>query len=224
MIVEPVMGAGVIPAQPGFLESLRATTDEIGALLIFDEVISLRVGPGGCQERYGVRPDLTTMGKIIGGGLPVAAFGGRADVMARLDPTTPGFVPHGGTYNGNPLGMAAGLAALALLTPEAYTSLEARGDRVREGLRQAFEERDIAVQVTGVASLFGLHFSSRPVTGYRSLAARDEPRSRELYLRLLGEGVLLAPRGLGALSTVMEGADVERFLDAAGQVAAAMAA
>src|SRR5437879_11753527 len=128
VIVEPIMGGGAIPADPGFLATLRRVTEELGILLVFDEVISLRVAPGGAQERYRVTPDLTTMGKVIGGGLPVAAFGGRADVMALLDPRREGFLPQGGTYNGNPLGMAAGLAALRQLTPPVYQDLAAAGE------------------------------------------------------------------------------------------------
>ena len=129
VIVEPVIGAGgVIPAERVFLEGLRALTRELGMLLIFDEVISLRIAPGGAQEYYGVRPDLTTMAKIIGGGLPVGAFGGRGDLMELLDPRRPDSIPHGGTYNGAPLGMAAGLATLKELTPDVYADLNRKGD------------------------------------------------------------------------------------------------
>jgi glutamate-1-semialdehyde 2,1-aminomutase len=163
------------------------------------------------------------MGKVIGGGLPVAAFGGRADVMALLDPRREDFLPQGGTYNGNPLGMAAGLAALRQLTPDVYEDLAAAGERVRTGLADAFEGRDVPVDVTGDASLFCVHFSDRRVTDYRSLASRDEARSREFFLRMLNRGVLLAPRGLGAISTPMGEAEIERFLDAADRVAEEMA-
>jgi len=224
VIVEPIMGGGAIPADPGFLATLRRVTEELGILLVFDEVISLRVAPGGAQERYRVTPDLTTMGKVIGGGLPVAAFGGRADVMALLDPRREGFLPQGGTYNGNPLGMAAGLAALRQLTPPVYQDLAAAGERVRAGLVQAFEGRDVPVEVTGDASLFCVHFSGRPVTDYRSLASRDEGRNREFFLRMLNRGVLLAPRGLGALSTPMGEAELTHFLAAAEGVAEEMGA
>ncbi|MBO0682296.1 MAG: aspartate aminotransferase family protein [Candidatus Dormibacteraeota bacterium] len=224
VIVEPIMGAGAIPAEPGFLRTLREVTREIGALLVFDEVISLRVATGGAQERYGVFPDLTTMGKVIGGGLPVAAFGGRADVMQLLDPRREGFMAQGGTYNGNPLGMAAGLAALAQLTPEAYERLDSLGEDLRGRLAASFEARDVPVQVTGDASLFCVHFSDRPVTDYRGLAARSQPRNREFFLRMLNQGVMLAPRGLGALSTAVGDAELERFFEAADRVAEEMAA
>ncbi|MBO0686306.1 MAG: aminotransferase class III-fold pyridoxal phosphate-dependent enzyme, partial [Candidatus Dormibacteraeota bacterium] len=197
---------------------------EIGALLVFDEVISLRVARGGAQERYGVFPDLTTMGKVIGGGLPVAAFGGRADVMDLLDPRREGFMAQGGTYNGNPLGMAAGLAALGQLTPQVYERLDSLGEGLRGRLAASFEARDVPVQVTGDASLFCVHFSDQPVTDYRSLAARSQDRNREFFLRMLNQGVLLAPRGLGALSTAVGDAELDRFFEAADRVAEEMAA
>jgi glutamate-1-semialdehyde 2,1-aminomutase len=224
VIVEPIMGAGAIPARPDFLQALRGVTRELGSLLIFDEVISLRVAPGGAQQRYGVTPDLTTMGKVIGGGLPVAAFGGRAEVMELLDPRRREFLSQGGTYNGNPLGMAAGLAALRQLTPDVYDRLAAQGEGLRARLAEAFEERDVPVQVTGDASLFCVHLSDRPVTDYRGLAARSEVRNREFFLRMLNRGVLLAPRGLGAVSTPMGEPELERVLAAAGRVAEEMAA
>jgi glutamate-1-semialdehyde 2,1-aminomutase len=153
----------------------------------------------------------------------VAAFGGRAEVMALLDPRREGFLPQGGTYNGNPLGMATGLAALRQLTPPVYEELAAGGARLRAGLASAFQARDIPVEVTGDASLFCVHFCGRPVTDYRSLVARSEERNREFFLRMLNQGVLLAPRGLGALSTPMGEAEIERFLEAADLVAAEMA-
>src|SRR6266576_2008320 len=139
VILEPIIGAGgVIPATIEFLRRLRQVTEELGILLVFDEVISFRVAPGGAQQRYRVTPDLTTLGKVIGGGLPVAAFGGRADVMALLDPRRDGFLPQGGTYNGNPLGMAAGLAALRELTPDAFARLDEQGEWLRGQLAELF--------------------------------------------------------------------------------------
>jgi glutamate-1-semialdehyde 2,1-aminomutase len=225
VIVEPVLGAGgMIPAQPEFLERLRAVTRELGLVLIFDEVISLRVAPGGAQERYGVTPDLTTMGKIIGGGLPVAAFGGRDALMDLLDPGREGALGQGGTYNGNPLGMAAGLAALRELTPPVYARLEALGDRLREGLQAAFDRHDVAARVTGVASLFQVHFTARPVTDYRSAARGDGALNHAFFLEMLNHGILLAPRGAGAICTPMGDTEVDVFLAAADVAAARLAA
>jgi glutamate-1-semialdehyde 2,1-aminomutase len=215
VIVEPVIGAGgVIAATPEFLLRLRALTRELGMLLIFDEVISLRVAPGGAQQMYGVTPDLTTMGKIIGGGLPVAAFGGRADVMELLDPRREGSVAQGGTYNGNPLGMAAGLAAMTELTPDVYEELNRKGERVAELLREVFASHEVPVQVNAVGSLFALHFTDRPVVDYRGVAASDKKRMRDFFLALVNHGVLMAPRGMGSLSTPMGEGDIDQFIDA----------
>jgi len=151
ILVEPVQGAaGVLLASIEFLRGLRELASANGSLLIFDEVISLRLAPGGAQEVYDVRPDLTTLGKIIGGGFPIAAFGGRADVMALLDPRggSPA-IPHGGTFNGNPVGTAAGIATLEALTPDVYARLNMLGDQLRSRLADVFTARGGSVSVTG---------------------------------------------------------------------------
>ncbi|HSS62278.1 MAG TPA: glutamate-1-semialdehyde 2,1-aminomutase [Candidatus Limnocylindrales bacterium] len=221
VILEPVIGAGgVIAATPEFLRRLRDVTHELGILLIFDEVISLRLAPGGAQQMYGVTPDLTTMGKIIGGGLPVAAFGGRADVMELLDPRREGGIAQGGTYNGNPLGMAAGLATMTELTPDVYAELNRKGERVAELLVEVFAPQDVPVQVNSVGSLFALHFTDEPVVDYRGVARADKKRTREFFLGLVNHGVLIAPRAMGALSTPMAEPDIEQFIDAAEAVVA----
>lgn len=224
VIIEPVMGAGgVIPAEPEFLRGLRRLTAELGVLLVFDEVISLRVAPGGAQELYGVRPDLTTMGKIIGGGLPVAAFGGRADVMEMLDPRRREGLPHGGTYNGHPLGMAAGLATLQELTPEVYATLSRKGESVRSRLREVFDGHDVAAQVTGIGSLFNVHFTSLPVRDHRSMRSADQRLQRDFFIGLINHGVLLAPRSMGALSTPVGKEELEEFLVAVDKVVSELA-
>jgi glutamate-1-semialdehyde 2,1-aminomutase len=223
VIVEPVLGSGgMIPAEPTFLERLRAVTSELGLVLIFDEIISLRIAPGGAQERYGVMPDLTTMGKIIGGGLPLAAFGGRADIMDLLDPDRPDGLAQGGTFNGNPLGAAAGVAALGALSSDDYERLDALGTRLRAELQATFDRHDVAAQVTGIASLFQVHFTGRSVTDYRSAASSDRDLAHAFFLGMLNHGVLLAPRGAGALSTPMGEAEVDAFIAAAGEVAAGL--
>jgi glutamate-1-semialdehyde 2,1-aminomutase len=215
VILEPIIGAGgVIAARPDFLQRLRDVTSELGILLIFDEVISFRVGPGGAQEMYGVTPDLTTLGKIIGGGLPVAAFGGRADVMELLDPRREPSIAQGGTYNGNPLGMAAGLAAMQELTPDVYAELNRKGERVAGQLAEVFASHGVPAQVNNVGSLLAIHFSDRPVVDYRTMAAADKKRSRDLFLGLINHGVLMAPRGMGAISTPMDEQVVQGFVDA----------
>ncbi|HEY9288835.1 MAG TPA: aspartate aminotransferase family protein [Candidatus Dormibacteraeota bacterium] len=221
VIMEPVLGAGgVIPAEPEFLKGVRALTDELGILLIFDEVISLRIAPGGAQEYFGVTPDLTTMAKIIGGGLPVGAFGGRADVMALLDPRRPNSMPQGGTYNGHPLGMAAGLATLTELTPSVYADLNRKGDWLRDQLRQLFDRHDIAAQVTGIGSLFNVHFTSVPVRDHRSMRTSNPLIMQEFFLGLINHGVLLAPRAMGAISTPMTEHDLQEFVQAVDDLVA----
>ena len=221
VILEPIIGAGgVIAATPAYLERLRSVTAELSILLIFDEVISLRVAPGGAQELYGVMPDLTTLGKIIGGGLPVAAFGGRADVMELLDPRRKPNLAQGGTYNGNPLGMAAGLAAMTELTPDVYQDLNRKGARVCEQLTEVLATHGVRAQVNGVGSLFAIHFTDQPVVDYRTKASSDQKVTHEFFLGLVNHGVLMAPRAMGSLSTPMEEADLERFIDAVDAVVA----
>jgi glutamate-1-semialdehyde 2,1-aminomutase len=215
VILEPIIGAGgVIAATPEFLQRLRDVTRELGILLIFDEVISFRVAPGGAQQVYCVTPDLTTLGKIIGGGLPVAAFGGRADVMELLDPRREPSLAQGGTYNGNPLGMAAGVAAMRELTPDVYEELNRKGARVTEQLTEVFASHDVEVQVNGAGSLFALHFTDQPVVDYRTKARADKKRTHDFFLSLLNHGALMAPRAMGALSTPMEEDDIQEFIDA----------
>ena len=219
VILEPIIGAGgVIAARPEFLQRLRKVTGELGILLIFDEVISFRVGPGGAQEMYGVTPDLTTLGKIIGGGLPVAAFGGRADVMELLDPRNEPSLAQGGTYNGNPLGMAAGLACMRELTPDVFAELNRKGERVAEQLSEVFASHGVPAQINGVGSLLAIHFSDKPVVDYRGVAASDKKRMRDLFLGLVNHGVLMAPRGMGAISTPMDEDVLQRFVDAVDEV------
>ena len=219
VIMEPIIGAGgVIAATPEFVQRMRGITNELGILLIFDEVISLRVAPGGAQQMYGVTPDLTTMGKIIGGGLPVAAFGGRADVMELLDPRRDPSLAQGGTYNGNPLGMAAGVAAMTELTPDVYEDLNRKGARVFELLSEVFASHKVPVQVNGVGSMFALHFTDQPVVDYRTMAAADKRKARDLFLGLVNNGVLMAPRAMGALSTPMGEDEIQQFVDAVDTV------
>jgi glutamate-1-semialdehyde 2,1-aminomutase len=220
LIVDPMLAnGGMIPVREGFLEGLREATERLGILLIFDEVISFRVAPGGAQERFGIRPDLTTLGKIIGGGLAVGAFGGRADVMNYYDPR--GGAPrinHGGTFNANPLTMAGGVATLEQLTPAVYAKLDALGDRLRNGVRRLIRKRGYAGQISGVGSLFWLHHTKRRLSDYRSARPDDPQASVRTFMGLVNEGVLLTQRGLGACSAAMTEADVDRFVEALGRV------
>ncbi len=220
VICEPVQGAaGIIPPAPGFLAALRAATSRLGIVLIFDEVITFRLGPGGAQALFGVTPDMTTFGKIIGGGLPVGAFGGRADVMAVFDPRGgKPRVAQGGTFNANPLTMAAGLATLTALTPDVYAELDRLGRSLRDKVSGLFRARKVKAQVTGVGSLFCLHWTPKRIVDFRSSRPVDPEQPLRTYIGLLNEGILLSQRGMGAVSTAMHDGEIERFVDALGKV------
>jgi len=211
IIIEPVQGAGgVRVADAAFLAFLRELTDRIGALLIFDEVIAFRIGPNGAQGRIGgARPDLTTLGKIIGGGYPSGAFGGREDVMAQFDATRPGALSHGGTFNGNPVAAAAGLATLRHLTPDRYAALERLGDRLRDAIAAGIEREGLDAHVGGVASIFQV-FPGPELRAPDGLTAHQA-----LFLGLLLDGFHLAPRGMGAISTPATERDVDELAEAA---------
>ncbi len=195
VFVEPVAGnMGVIPPEPGFLEGLRRLCDESGALLVFDEVITgFRVARGGAQERFGVLPDLTVLGKIVGGGLPLAAFGGSTELMQRLAPA--GDVYQAGTLSGNPLATAAGLSVLRRLTPEVYEELERGGARLEQGLRDAAPGWCVQ-RVGAMATLFA---HSGPVRNLEDARACSTDRYGELFRGLLGRGIYVAPSQFEAL-------------------------
>jgi glutamate-1-semialdehyde 2,1-aminomutase len=206
IIIEPIQGAGGVRAAGApFLKFLREYTDAHGMLLIFDEVIAFRAGPGGVQGLVGVRPDLTTLGKIIGGGYPLAAFGGAAEVMDRFDARRPDAMSHGGTFNGNPVGAAAGLATLAALDDAAYAHLERLAARLTDGLGSRLAAAGSEATVEHVASLFQI----------RTGPAGDPA---DTFLELLCNGYWLAPRGMGAISLPMTEADVDGFVDAAAEI------
>ncbi len=202
IIVEPMLGkSGMIPPVPAFLSGLREIADSVGAVLIFDEIMTLRLAPGGAQSLFGVRPDLTTMGNIIGGGLPVAAFGGRSDIMQLMNPNVEGFLPQGGTFNGAAIGMAAGLAQLRELQPQTYASLNATGEALKQGFLDSFHAHGVPAFVTGIGSLFNVHFSSTAPRDYRDAIHGESTVLREFVIGMINEGVLLAPRGMAAVST-----------------------
>jgi glutamate-1-semialdehyde 2,1-aminomutase len=215
VIVEPINGqCGMVPAKPEFLEGLRRVTAELKIPLIFDEVISFRAARGGAQEWYGVTPDLTCFGKVIGGGLPVGAFGGREDIMSMWDPTKPGFVQHAGTFNGNPMTAAAGIATLELLTPEVYEDLERKGDLLRQKVRDLIAELEVPMGVTGAASLFALQFTTEPVTNYRAYATNDREMLNTVFMGLLNEGFVMSNRCAGNVSAVHTEEDIDAFVNA----------
>lgn len=215
VIIEPVMGSvGMVPALPEYLAMLRQFCTDNGTILIFDEVISYRVAPGGSQEYYGITPDMTALGKIIGGGLPVGAFGGRRDIMDLYDPTSGPTVSHAGTFNANPLTMLAGAATMEQLKPEVYRSLAEMTEALKQGVRDVCAELEIPAQVTGLGSLFGIHFTDQEILNYRDIAAGDHDLRDRMFLGLLNEGILMASNLVGSLSTAITVDDLNGFLTA----------
>jgi glutamate-1-semialdehyde 2,1-aminomutase len=217
---------GLIPPVPGFLAGLRAECDRVGALLIFDEVISgFRLGPAGAQGRFGITPDLTTFGKVIGGGLPVGALGGRADVMAVLAPLGP--VYQAGTLSGNPLATAAGLAALGELTAEVYERIETAATRLAGGLRAALADAGLVATVVQEGTLVGVYLGPEAPVDYEGARRTDEATYGRLFHAQLQRGVAVAPGayevlfpGLAHTDEVLDDA-LARIADAARAVAPA---
>ena len=209
VILEPMMGGGgCIPAEPEFLAVLREETERQGALLIYDEVMTSRLAPGGMQERTGVVPDLAAFGKYLGGGVSFGAFGGRRDLMARLDPRDPSAFTHSGTFNNNVLTMAAGLAGLTrVLTPEATVRLNDSGDRLRSRLQAAAEGRGVAMRAMGLGSMLCLHFQSAPIRRPADTEATP-PAARKLFqLEMNLRGFYLSRRGFMSLSLPLRDED-----------------
>jgi glutamate-1-semialdehyde 2,1-aminomutase len=231
VIVEPVLGVGgMVPATPEYLRTLRELCTALGIVLIFDEVISLRLAYGGAQASYGVTPDLTAMGKVIGGGLPIGAYGGRADIMSLLEPQGGSDVYdpraggprlyQGGTFTGSPCSLAAGLVTMRRLTPVVCGELAAKGDRLRAGLGRRIERDGLPACITGRGSLFNIHVGAGQVRTFRDTRHVDGARQQALFLGLLSEGFIIAPRGMGAISTVTSDSDIDAFADAAAAVLA----
>ncbi|MDX2156476.1 MAG: aspartate aminotransferase family protein [Hyphomicrobiaceae bacterium] len=206
IIVEPMFGStGCIQAEPEFLAGLRKVADETGALLILDEVMTSRLAPGGLQSLVGVKPDLTTLGKYVGGGMSFGAFGGRADVMALFDPNRGDALPHAGTFNNNTLTMSAGLAALTeAATPEAVTALNARGDRLRERLNAICLAAGARMQFTGRGSMMAVHFADGPIRDEADADRGNQDLKELLFFDLLDRGVYMARRGMIVLSLAQD--------------------
>jgi len=212
VIVEPLQGAaGVIPGDPDFLRMLREATAAHDVLLVFDEVMTARLSPGGMQQLLGIEPDLTTLAKFVGGGLPFGAFGGRADLMRRLDPSRPDALQHGGTFNNDVLTMAAGAAGLTqVLTAAEVRRLNLLGDRLRDRLNASSAEHEFPFCATGYGSLVGLHFTRGPVRNEGHVPESAELRAL-LHLHMLECGFSYGRRGFIALSLPLGEADVDGF-------------
>lgn len=228
VIIEPVPGnMGMVMPQENYLKQVRDLTERYGILLIFDEVMTgFRVGPGGAQERFGIRPDLVCLGKIIGGGLPVGAYGGRADIMALISPAGP--VYQAGTLSGNPLAMTAGIATLTeiLSQPDFYPRLEEKTARLCAGFEAAAKKVGVAIRAHRLGGMFGLFFNERPVVDYASAAASDQSAFRTWFRLMLEQGVYLAPSQFeaGFLSAAHSDEDIAKTVAAAEVAMAAVAA
>ncbi len=226
VILEPVVGnMGVVPPDPGFLEGLRSLTREHGALLILDEVMTgFRLARGGAQELYGITPDLTTLGKVIGGGLPVGAYGGRRELMEMISPSGP--VYQAGTLSGNPLAMAAGKATLELIADEAaYERLEETSARLEEGLREAARAAGVRVTTSRVGSMLTVFFTDRKVRNYEDAKTSDTERFGRFHAAMLQQGVYLPPSQYEAwfVSLAHSDEDIDLTLSAAHKAFAAVA-
>jgi glutamate-1-semialdehyde 2,1-aminomutase len=226
VIVEPVAGnMGCVPPAAGFLAALRELCTRHGAVLVFDEVMTgFRVARGGAQELFGVVPDLTTLGKIVGGGMPVGAFGGRREIMEKLAPLGP--VYQAGTLSGNPVAMAAGLATLeAVAQPGFHARLGAATRRLVEGIAAEARAARLPLAANSVCGMFSLFFNAGPVTNYREVMASDAARFRKFFHAMLAEGVYLAPSPFeaGFISAAHGEAEIAATVEAAGRVFAAIA-
>jgi glutamate-1-semialdehyde 2,1-aminomutase len=218
VIVEPVLGSvGMLPASTAFLQTLRRVTDRHGIILIFDEVITLRLGSGGAQSVHGVIPDLTCMGKIIGGGLPVGGVGGKRELMQQFSPERERPIMHASTFSGNALTMAAGRAAMKAYDASEVDRINALGQRLRDGFNKAFSQSGIRGQAIGRGSLTNLHLTNAPINDSRdSLSAMMDTRhiAQLLHLSMLRRGVMSASRLMYCVSTAMGETEVDQAVTA----------
>ena len=218
VLIDPMPNrAGLIPARGDYLERLVKAAHAAGALVIFDEVISFRLGYSGAQGLWNITPDLTALGKIIGGGFPVGAIAGRAEVMAVFDPTRgKPALPHGGTFTANPVTMRAGIAAMQALTQDSFAHLDTLGHTLRSGTNAALKKHGLSGSCVGLGSLFKVHFTDNPISDYRSVypSAKEKAKLDRFHKGLLERGVLSASYGLFALSTPMTLADAAAILAA----------
>lgn len=218
VLIDPLPGRlGLVPASRKFLHSIQRLVRQIGALLIFDEVICFRLGYHGAQAEFGCEPDLTALGKVVGGGFPIGVVAGRDEVMAVFDlGVDRPLILQGGTFNGNPVTMVAGLTAMELLTPQAFERLNALGDLARSKIAGALRAAGFPGRVTGMGSLFRIHTTARPISDYRSFfqSPMETQAAEWLWRYLLNHGILLTKVGMGSISTVTSEADIESLADA----------
>ena len=216
VLLEPMQGSGgCLPGNLDFLQMVRSETKARGITMIFDEVMTSRLSPGGLQEKTGVIPDMTTLGKYIGGGMSFGAFGGRRDIMELFDPTKPDSLPHAGTFNNNVLTMAAGVAGYGeVYTPEAAKKLNDRGDRIRERLNAICKKAGVEFQFSGIGSMMTAHATTRPIRNAADLASSNQDAKELFYFDMVAAGIWIARRGFVALNIMIGDAEGDRFVSA----------
>ena len=216
VLLEPMQGSGgCLPGNLDFLQMVRSETKARGITMIFDEVMTSRLSPGGLQEKTGVIPDMTTLGKYIGGGMSFGAFGGRRDIMELFDPTKPDSLPHAGTFNNNVLTMAAGVAGYGeVYTPEAAKELNDRGDRIRERLNAICRSAGVEFQFSGIGSMMTAHATTRPIKSAADLASSNQDAKELFYFDMVAAGIWIARRGFVALNIMIGDAEGDRFVAA----------
>jgi glutamate-1-semialdehyde 2,1-aminomutase len=216
VLLEPMQGShGCLPGDPEFLHMLRTETWSHDITLIFDEVMTSRLAPGGLQSKVGVTPDMTTLGKYIGGGMSFGAFGGRREIMELFDPTKPNHLPHAGTFNNNVLTMAAGAAGYGeVYTPEAANALNARGEKIRERLNAICRKAGVAFQFSGIGSMMTAHATTRPIKSAADIATSNQDVKELFYFDMVAAGIWIARRGFVALNIMIGDAEGDRFVAA----------
>ena len=216
VLLEPMQGSGgCLPGDLDFLKMVREETRNRGITMIFDEVMTSRLAPGGLQEKTGVIPDMTTLGKYIGGGMSFGAFGGRRDIMELFDPTKPDSLPHAGTFNNNALTMAAGAAGYGeVYTPAAAKELNDRGEKIRERLNAICRREKVAFQFSGIGSMMTAHATTRPIKSAADIAAGNQDAKELFYFDMMAAGLWIARRGFVALTSMIGDAEADRFVSA----------
>lgn len=216
VLLEPMQGShGCLPGDVDFLKAVREETKARGITMIFDEVMTSRLSPGGLQAKHGVIPDMTTLGKYIGGGMSFGAFGGKREIMELFDPTKPDALPHAGTFNNNALTMAAGVAGYGeVYTPEAAKELNDRGDRIRERLNAICQKAGVAFQFSGIGSMMTAHATSRPIKTAADIASSNQDAKELFFFDMSAAGIWVARRGFVALNIMIGDAEGDRFVAA----------
>jgi len=214
LIIEPVLSQfGYLPAKIEYLKAIRDLTKKLNIVLIFDEIQSFRLSKSGAQGIMNISPDLTTLGKVIGGGTPIGAFGGSHEIMSLFDPTSDSFLQHSGTFNANPISMVAGKTVLENLTQSDYSRMNELGGMLRKSLSDLFFELNIEAKVTGIGSLFGVHFTNSKITDYTSIINSNLEINKYFFINLLNQGILIQSKFYGALNVLTDESDINTLLD-----------